>query len=219
MSLNKYFKYFLLILVSLNVFITYSCQKDCLNSIIIQGIVLDSVKNKNLSNATVVLNGCNNFIFNGGLICSQKLATTTTNSKGEFKIDFSSEREFSAFSVEVQEDENITYSALENIVNTNTTLKLFARENSFLKAHIKVNNNPFDTLISSLKTRHLLKGRTVDTILFYRVVPQSENYFIFITWDTKVGGYRRLIDTLQISLKDSTNYFSKPLDVSTFPLN
>jgi hypothetical protein len=219
MNTNKYFKCFLLILISLNVFINYSCQKDCLNSVTIQGIVLDSVKNKNLANATVVLNGCRNLFINGDLSCSERLATTITNSRGEFKIDFSSGKNFSAFSVEVEEDGNITYSAPENIINNNTNLKLFARENSFLKAHIKVINNPFDTLISSLKTRHFLKGRTVDTILFYKVVPQSENYFIFITWDTKVGGYRRLIDTLQISLKDTTNYFSKPLDVSAFPLN
>lgn len=202
-------------------FLVVGCKKPIPPHVIttVKGVVIDTVKNKRLSNATVIINGCHQANFR--TYCIDSLASTKTDANGAFQITFKADGRAIGFEATVRVDENFDYpisQPLEAGKTNNISLK--AREKNYLKAHIKVTNNVFDTLVAlSIGTKHLIYGRSPDTTLYFRVLPNAQNFMIFSAWDKGMGGYRRLIDTLQITLQDTTIYNRILPDVQDFTLH
>lgn len=185
----------------------------------VNGFVIDSTKNKRLSKANIVIYGCGKTFY--GVYCTDSITTATTNSDGEFSVKFNSDGKSIRFTAELIPDENYNYSSTVDL-NTGTTnnIKIVAREYNFLKTHLNIKNNPFDTLVClSGNVRHIFYGRSIDTNVINRVLPNSINYVIYSAWDRNVGRYRQLIDTLQIDSRDTIIYNRTLPDISTFKLN
>lgn len=202
-------------------FLTFTCRKEPIPTNVtttVNGFVIDSTKNKKLPNATVAILGCKQTFY--GISCADIITTTKTNANGEFNMTFNSDGKSIGFSVELMYDENYDYSSIVPIVaGTTNNIKITAREYNFLKTHLIISNNPFDTLVClSSNVRHFLYGHYVDTNVMNRVLPNSTNYIIYSAWDYTLGRYRQLIDTLQIGSQDTTIYNRTLPDVNTFKL-
>jgi hypothetical protein len=88
-----------------------------------------------------------------------------------------------------------------------------------LKANIKVLNNPFGRIvISTGNTNHFLNGNSIDTLLYFRILPNLTNQIIYTVFDANFGKYRQIIDTIQIGLSDTTIYSKIIPDTQNFPL-
>lgn len=198
-----------------------SCKKAIPENVVttVNGYVIDNVKNKRLPNATVAIYGCNYTTFK--ISCAEPITTTTTDANGDFSITFNSNGRSIGFEIKVNYDENYDYTSIvplkEGKVNT---VKIEAREFNYLKTHLIITANPFDTLVSvSSNVRHIFYGQTLDTTIMNRVLPNATNRIIYTAWDKNAGKYRRLIDILQIGSQDTINYSRVLPNVNTFPLN
>jgi hypothetical protein len=200
--------------------ILFACKKTISSNIstTVKGFVIDTVKNKRLPNATVIINGCDQANFR--TYCIDSLTSTKTNANGEFEITFQSNGTSIGFEATVSTDENYDYSTFQTLEPGKTnTISLKAREKNYLKANINVTNNPLEPLVVlSIGTKHVIYSRNVDTLLWFRVLPGAQNLIIFSAWDRSAGGYRQLIDTLQINMQDTTYYRKVLPDVQSFPL-
>lgn len=139
----------------------------------------------------------------------------------EFSVTFNSDGKSIAFQAELQYDENYDYSSRVSLnAGTVNNIKITAKEYNYLKTHLIISNNPFDTLVClSGNVRHIFYGHYLDTNIMNRVMPNSTNYVIYTAWDYNVGMYRRRIDTLQIGSQDTTIYDRTLPNVNTFELN
>ncbi len=173
----------------------------------VRGTVIDSVKNKPLENAKVVLYGCNQTFT--GVYCTTPLDSTRTNQKGEFEIAFATEGQSIDYEVEVVHDENYVNSTRQRVQAGQTNrVELKARELNLLRATIKVVSNPADSLIigTFYGKPSVLYGSSIDTVLYLKVLPTAANYVIYTLWDTRTGRDRGTIDTVQTTLADTTLY-------------
>jgi hypothetical protein len=209
---------FLVLLIST----IFSCRKKSIPTTVIttvNGFAIDNTKNKRLPNATITIFGCKQTFY--GISCSNLIATTKTDSNGDFSITFNSDGKSIGFQAELTSDENYDYSSkIALTAGAINNIQITAREYNFLKTHLIISNNPFDTLVSlSGNVRHIFYGQYLDTNIMNRVMPNSTNYVIYSAWDYNLGLYRRLIDTLQIGSQDTTIYNRTLPNVNTFELN
>ncbi len=184
---------------------------------VVRGYVIDSVKNKKLPNAKVSIYGCVHTTFK--ISCSNLIATTRTDTNGEFEISFKPNGRYTGFEAQIDYDENYDFSSKISINgDTENTIVITAREFNYLKTRLIITNNPFNKLfVRSRNTGHILYGQSLDTIIMNRVLPNSLNSIIYSTWDSSVGKYRQLIDTFSVGNQDTVNYMKVLPDVSTFP--
>ena len=208
-------------IISILLITALSCRKAIPKNVVttVNGYVIDTIKNKRLPNATVAIYGCKQTTFN--ISCAYEIATTKTDSNGDFSITFNSDGKSIEFEAKINYDENYDYSSKITLTAGRiNTVKITAREYNYLKTHLIITNNPFDTLVNlSANVRHIFYGRTLDTTIMNRVLPNATNLIIYSAWDRNVGRYRRLIDTLQIGIQDTINYSRVLPNVNTFPLN
>ena len=197
-----------------------ACKKPIASNVrtIVKGYVVDVVKNKKLTNATVIINSCHEANFR--TFCNDSLTSTKTNLNGEFEVSFQGDGKSIGFEASVKTDENYDYSTdLTLTAGKVNNIELHAREKSFLRANIHITNNPINPLaILSIGTKHVIYNRSIDTLLYFRVLPMSPNLIIYSAWDTSVGRYRQLIDTLQITMQDTTLYRKILPNVQSFPI-
>src|SRR5687768_12025995 len=153
--------------------IIFSCKKSISSSVMtaVKGSVIDTVKNKRLSNARVIINGCHEANFR--TYCIDSLTSTKTNANGEFELTFRSDGKSIGFEASIETDDNYDYSTYQRLEPGKTnTIQLKAREKNYLKANINVTDNPLDPLvILSIGTKHVIYLRSVDTLLLFRVLP------------------------------------------------
>ena len=196
-----------------------ACKKEAANTSV-SGTVVDTVLNKVAANQKVIVVSC--YQGNFRPICGNLIASTITNSRGEFEISFAAPKNPFGYEIRAGFDSTYYYSSSpseEVIPLQNNNYTLYARKISFLKALIKVNSNPFNQMVISCgNTNHALTGATIDTTLYFKILPKAENKVIFTVWDPAVGKYRGLIDTLQIGLLDTTIYSKQIPDTRILPI-
>lgn len=196
-----------------------TCKKK-LDNTIVKGIVIDSVKNRIVADKKVILVSCywGNFL----PVCGNLITSTSTNSKGEFELSFEASDNPLGFEVRAGLDSNYYFSTTssEKVIPFKVnTFTLYAREIGILKALIKVNNNPFNHMvISSGNTNHTLNASSIDTTLYFKILPKADNEIILTVWDTAFGKYRQLIDTLKVGLLDTTLYSKQIIDTRNMPI-
>lgn len=197
-----------------------ACKKSSINTTV-RGTVVDTVKNKAITNQKVIVVAC--YPGNFRPICGNMIFSTLTNKRGEFEINFDAPKNPLGFEVRAILDSNFYFSASPSEVVTPLVINnytLYAREISFLKVLLKVNNNPFNQLgISCGNSNHFLIGGSIDTLLYFKILPKAENKLIFTVWDPAVGKYRGLIDTLHIGLLDTTLYSRQILNTQNMPIH
>lgn len=200
-------------------FILLSCEKK--NYTIVTGVVIDSVKNIPAVNQKVIVVSCyyGNFL----PVCGNLVTETRTNANGEFTLRFESKKNPIGYEARAGFDDNKYYYSSSNsetvLLDQENNFTFYARELGYLKAFIKTDNNPFKHMvISSGNSNHTLLGSSFDTSLIFKILPNANNKIIFSVWDTTIGKYRTLIDTLQIGLRDTTFYNRHITDSRNFPV-
>ncbi len=196
-----------------------NCKKTEINTIV-RGIVFDSVKNKLVANQRVGVFSC--YSFNYRRECGNLIASTTTNSRGEFEIGFEAKKNVFGFQVWAVFDSNYYYSASppeEIIALQENYFTLYAREISILKLNLKVLNNPlYPLMISSGNSYFTIDGSSVDTTFYFRVLPKSETKIIYTVWDPSVNNNRRIYDTLNLRFQDTTALNKLIYDTRNMPV-
>jgi len=193
-----------------------SCRKPIPENIqySASGFVMDTVKNKYLDKATVEVFGCKLTFY--GLSCGDSVASVLTDKNGYFSLKFITNGKFYSYSIGVKPMTNDNYvhdysinSNLELKKGENNNILLKARELNFLQERLKIDQNPYDTLMIYNTYDQIIfyNQHHIDTILYFKVFPQVMNYFYYYNWDSKILKERRqILDSVEIKMADTTYY-------------
>lgn len=210
------------LLIFANCILFSSCLKKNPDNIVttVKGTVWDPVKNKNLKNARVVILGCANLVLYG-ISCAHEVDSARSDSNGEFNISFKSDGKYVDYEATVSFDENFYQSIPVKLkTGVENNIKIQTRELNYLRSHITMTQNPFGTMVTlSRNMRHIIPGTFCDTIVYHKVLPNASNQIIYSVWDTNIGKYRRIIDTIQAGMIDTLNYTRILPNTNTFPFN
>ncbi|WP_298296241.1 hypothetical protein [Hydrotalea sp.] len=206
-----------------------ACRKDVPKGQLIQatGFVIDSVKNKKLSDVTVYLYGAHS-TFYGVYYDDGPLDSTISDKDGNFSIKYNAEGNSVDYALAIG---NVVYGGYTNQTNyvidishpiyifdysyQLTDVALKARELNYARVNLKVLSNPYDTLYLDVSTtygelflRNRFIGRSVDTSFLTRYLPNTTNIFEYKILSSRIVDsatmfIRRMPDTLQSVLKDT----------------
>ena len=221
-----------------------ACRKDVPKGQLIQanGFVIDSVKNKKLSNVTVYLYGAHS-TFYGVYYDVGPLDSTISDKDGNFLIKYSAEGNSVDYALAIG---NVIYGGYTNQPNyvidishpmyifnyshqlNNVALK--ARELNYAIVNLKVLSNPYDTLYLDVSTtfgelflRNIIIGKSVDTSFLTRYLPAETNIFEYKILSAQVVDsatmfIRRMRDTLVLTIKDTVIISKKINSTYDIPL-
>jgi hypothetical protein len=204
-----------------------SCHKDVAAGTLIQanGFVIDSVKNKRLSNATIYLYGAHQ-TFYGIYYDIGPMDSTVSDNNGNFSLKyiaagnsidyalavgsviyggFSSQNNYVVDVAHTQYPFNYSHQLNNAIVR--------ARELNYLRLNLKLLSNPYDTMNVMVNTTYgefgalyKLTGNSVDTSILTRCLPDALNYIFYEIEPEVVQDsfkFRREIDTVTANLADT----------------
>ncbi len=194
----------------------FSCIKEIPPNvnIIVRGVVIDTVKNKPLSNTKIIINGCGQTLM-AGILCTDLVDSTRTNANGEFELVLKTEGKSIWYEVQAEEYvENVDYSTKVKVKlgEDNNNIIINARELSRVKVELKVKQNPLVSrpdnplYVASTYTIHYLYHPQIDTILYLKVLSNFKNRLSFSTADVSIGKNRGISDTVWIGLSDTIPY-------------
>ena len=207
-----------------------SCRKEVPagTTVSASGIVFDSVKNKVLANAKLYLFGANR-TFYGIYYSKGPLYSVISDNNGKFSISFTADGTSIDYGLQlgVLEYGGYVYNSQTNYVidntqplfkfnySTNVTNAVVrGRELNYIKLHLKVLTNPFDTIkvrTTAIRQVTLVKGQSIDTTILLRQLPNEQNMIEYYTESIRdTVGYipgqsiRRITrDTLQTGFADT----------------
>jgi hypothetical protein len=172
----------------------------------VRGYVIDSVKNKRLANAGIIIYGCNITYTPGARACRDSVAGGRTNAKGDFNFSFVSDGNYMSYAIEGERDVNYWFNKEKRLtVGITNDLVLGATENSYLKMHLVVLNNPFNSMIvfGGSSGRHRIQGISKDTIIYFRASSWAN---ISYTVVDAAGKTRSLREDVRLENTDTTSY-------------
>ena len=176
-----------------------SCRKVIEAGTVIKasGTLMDPVKQKPLPNAWLYLYGAKGGFY--GMYYSQgPLDSTLTDNNGNFSIQYIAKGESVDYGLALQPsigeyiNRNPGYMSdyTEPIFKFNYARNINnaivkGRELNFLKIHLKVNSNPFDSFYVrnyiQIQSPVLLKGKSIDTTFVMRQLPRELNFIQYYT--------------------------------------
>lgn len=196
-----------------------ACKKEIANTSV-SGIVIDTVLNKVAANQKVIVVAC--YAGNFRPICGNLVASTITNSRGEFKINFAASKNPFGYEIRAGFDSTYYYSSSPSeavIPLQNNNYSLYARGISYLKLNLKVFNNPLNPLLISCGNSFFtLTGSNIDTSIYCKILPKSTTQIVYNVFDLTINKNRQAIDTLNIGLQDTTEYTKQILDTRNMPI-
>lgn len=217
--MKRQLKYFVSFTALIYLLILNACKKETANTTV-SGIVKDTVLNKVAANQKVIVVSC--YAGNFRPICGNLIASTITNSRGEFKISFAAPKNPFGYEIRAGFDSTYYYSSSQSeevIPLQNNNYTLHARGISYLKLNIKVLNNPLNPLLISCGNSFFtLTGSSIDTIIYCKILPKSATQIVYNVFDLTVNKNRQVIDTLNIGLQDTTAYSKQILDTRNMPI-
>ena len=206
----------------------FSCAKDIKKGtqISVSGFLVDTVKNKNLAFAKIYLVGGKVRGSNGVTYYYNYVDSTTSDINGNFSINYRAEGNSVGYVLEVASDDKFSSGDYQQFAfaNNETNVRLKSQELNFLKLNLKVDFNRYDTfyVYPSHGFSKRLIGRSVDTIVLLKVLPNNANtitYRIMSIGNDSGAIYRKIIDTLNIGLTDTTNISKRIFSTYQMPLN
>ncbi|WP_461790810.1 carboxypeptidase-like regulatory domain-containing protein [Pedobacter sp.] len=154
----------------------------------IRGYVIDSVKNKRLANATVLVLGCSINPYNGSRQCYNEVHRTKTDANGSFKTAFVSDGKYVGYSVAIEDDENYvnrsgeayTYKLNPGVENN---LIVNVIEMNLMKFNLKVLKTDAERLAVYVNYKNIdLPAKPLDTTLEVKILPDAVNNVFFIAY-------------------------------------
>jgi hypothetical protein len=183
----------------------------------VKGTITDPVKNKALRGAKVMILGCQ-FYIDGGTRCGNFIDSASTDIRGEYQIDFTSDGTQIGYVVEFMRDENFVplgvtgapdaYSRLSKLTPGKVNVVSFqVRELNFLKARVQIDSNSLGDLHFYAGSFYEPYGQntiyrsTRDTIVVSRIVPASTNSYRFDVLDS--NRYRYHYEVIEAGMQDT----------------
>jgi len=223
----------IILFVFLMLVLLTACRKDVAKGQIIQanGFVIDSVKNKRLSDVTIYLYGAHSNFY-GVYYDFGPLDSAISDIDGNFSLNYSAEGQSIDYALAVGNVVYGGYTSQNNYVvdvvhplypfNYSHLLRnvaLRARELNYARINLKVLSNPYDTLYLDISTyygelylRNLFIGTSIDTSILTRYLPDALNtfdYHISSTYLLDSGWYRRTMTDSLVTKMDDTITISK----------
>ena len=213
----------------LTLLVLTACRKDVPKGQLIQanGFVIDSVKNKKLSNVTVYLYGAHS-TFYGVYYDVGPLDSTISDNNGNFSIKYNAEGSSVDYALAIGNVVYGGYTSQNNYVvdifhplypfnysHQLNNVAVSARELNYARVNLKVLSNPYDTLYLDVSTtygelflRNQFVGASIDTSFLTRYLPNATNVFEYKILSTRIVDsatmfIRRMPDTLQPTTKDT----------------
>lgn len=171
-----------------------SCHKEVESGTRIQvsGSVVDSVKNKPLPFATLYLFGAKS-TFYGIYYTIGPLDSVKTDAQGNFDLTYEAEGNSIDYGLSLgilnygghqYPDEQYVGDKDQLMFKFNfqkqiRNARVPARELNFTRLHLKIDSNPLDSFFiktAYLENPVLLRGNSIDTVLYIRHLPQNENF-------------------------------------------
>jgi hypothetical protein len=184
----------------------------------VKGTITDPVKNKVLRGAKVVVLGCQ-FYIDGGTRCGKFIDSTSTDSQGEYQIDFTSDGTQIGYFVEFMPDENFVPLSVTGApdAHSRTTILLTpgkvnavsfqARELNFLKARVQIDSNSLGDLHFYAGSfydpygQNTIYQSTRDTMVVSRIVPAFTNFYRFDVLNS--NRYRYHYEVIEAGMQDT----------------
>jgi len=208
----------LIILMPFCIYLT-SCFEEVKPGIktTVKGTITDPVKNKALRGAKVVVLGCQ-FYFDGGTSCGKFIDSTSTDIRGEYQIDFTSDGTQIGYVAEFMRDENFVQLSVTGAPDPYgrpskltpgkvNAVSFLVRELNFLKARVQIDSNSLGDLHfyvgSSYESyaQNTIYQSTRDTIVVSRIVPALTNFYRFDVLDS--NRYRYHYEVIEAGMQDT----------------
>jgi hypothetical protein len=178
-----------------------SCRKhvEAGTDLSASGVVFDEIKNKPLANAKLYLYGAQQ-TFYGIYYANGPLDSTTSDKKGKFSIHFKAEGTSIDYGLTLgilgyggyayDDQSNYIIDRTEQMFKFNYALNVKnavvkARELNYTKIHLTVLENPYDTFFvridALIRQVSLIKGQSIDTIIYVRHLPGEQNIISYYT--------------------------------------
>ncbi|MBC7863223.1 MAG: hypothetical protein IAF38_09625, partial [Bacteroidia bacterium] len=159
----------------------------------VNGFVIDTVKNKRLSDVKIYLVSGNSYnsMHAGGWDWMRVVDSALTDRAGNFKFQYTSEGESEDYAVSIEKTIRDNNASVTNdgypvyAFNKAPEIKdkaIYVRELNIAKIHLKIIDNPYDTLIidvynyTNSRKNYFVIGKNVDTTLLLNcLVPQRKN--------------------------------------------
>ena len=215
------------ILIIAAIFLFSSCAKniDKGTPIRVSGFVVDTVKNKRLSNAKIYLVGGHVRGSNGVTYFYTYVDSTLSDGNGNFSFNYKADGKSVDYVLEVASDNNHSPAQYEqyHFAYNSTDVRLIAQELNFLKLNLKVDYNRYDTfyVYSNYAYQTQLLGRSIDATVYLKVLPNNENVvtyqILYRGSDTSIL-FRTLRDTMNVGLTDTTTITKRIFSTYQMPL-
>lgn len=206
-----------------------SCRKNIPRGQLIKasGYVIDYVKNKRLSNVTVYLYGAH-ATFYGVYFYTETLDSVVSDSIGNFSLKYPAEGNNVDYALGIGNvvyggytgQTNCVVDVLHPLYRFNYShqldnIAISVRELNYVRVNLRVLSNPYDSLWLDISTnsgelflRHLIVGKSIDTSILTRCLPNAVNNFEYKILavrleDSSSNFIRRMTDTITANLVDT----------------
>ncbi len=179
----------------------------------IRGQLEDSVKQKKIGGAKVIVWGCG-ITFMRGEECFDIIDSVRTDKQGRFDIYFVTAGDAIRYEVSADVDESIGHPSREEVTaGRRNYFSLHARELNHLRIH-EIEKDLASPVFARTGYGMIaqISKTTRDTVIYTRVLPMSENQVIFTTYDTAINASRISVDVANVDLRDTTLFTKKITD-------
>ncbi len=215
------------ILLVLTVISFSGCRKNIQAGVNIRadGFVIDSVKNKKLANVTVYLISGHEFGFQN-VYYDGAVDSAVTNTDGSFSINYTADGISYDYALSLKNMDPNAPNRFNAVIpdrmhpfyafNFKTQLSdiaISARELNFMKIHLSLLSNPYDTLLLFVNPsypeavqQYNLYGNTIDTTVLARSLPEGQNFVSYEIITSQLRDsilFRQVTDTIITNLTDT----------------
>ncbi len=219
---------FPVILLGLSIVVISGCRKNIQAGVNIRadGFVIDSVKNKKLANVTVYLISGHEFSISQAVNYYGVVDSAVTNADGSFSINYTADGKSYDYALSLKNMDPNAPNRFNAVIpdrmhlfysfDFKTRLSDFAisaRELNFMKIHLSLLSNPYDTLLLFVNPsypvvtqQYNLYGNTIDTTLLARSLPQGQNFVSYEIVTSQLRDsilFRQVTDTITTDLSDT----------------
>ena len=202
----------------------------------VTGSVIDTVKNKSLANAKVIIIGKSSVAF--GATYTSDLYTTRTDKNGNFSFTYKTDGNYYSYLIGFEPSDSDRYyyfykhdgfilDVQEIKIGDNKNIKIKAREVNLLIANIKVDNIPVNSInisgsVNEYNRYFIYCKKMVDTTFYFKVFP--DNYSKDIRILNKISyrldnSYKSIIDTIKNPNNDTIYYQKNIFKIDDFKLH
>jgi hypothetical protein len=200
-------------------FLFISCEKNIETNIKISasGFVFDSIRNKNLSDISVFILGYKHIFMNNPEV--DTITSAKTNIDGFFTMNFVTNGKSDSYylAISSQKVNKLSYYIPEKEkhlkIGENTNIKVIAIGLIKMNVHLKINNNPYNSIIIYDNNYFDVIGfenlSHIDTTIVFSAIPMNKfnlkfYSYIYSKQNNRTEYWELSLDTIDVKLSDTS---------------